>query len=139
MGEFFAGIGLARMGLRDDGWAVRFANDNNADKIAFYKENFKTKEIDERDIHDIKASEVPSVALATACFPCTDLSLAGAQRGPRPGTESSAYLKFTSILSDMGERRPPFVLLENVYGMIHSREGLDFECCCESSNRQGTV
>lgn len=131
--EFFAGIGLARLGLLDAGWKVRFANDNAADKISFYKENFSSKEdrIDERDIHKVKANDIPNVSLATACFPCTDLSLAGAQRGLEVGTESSAYLVFTSLLKKLKKRRPPIVLLENVVGMLHSRDGLDFRICLE--------
>ena len=139
VGEFFAGIGLARMGLCQDGWTVQFANDNAADKIIFYKENpgeVGTR-LDERDIHDISVKDVPTVALATACFPCTDLSLAGAQRGLEPGTESSAYLEFTALLHKMGRRRPPFVLLENVFGMIHSRDGLDFTICLDQLRKAG--
>lgn len=129
--EFFAGIGLARMALENAGWSVRFANDNAEDKILFYKENFGAGDIapDVRDIHDVTATDVPTVALATACFPCTDLSLAGDQRGLEPGTESSAYLKFTALLRDLKSRRPPFALLENVVGMIHSRDGVDFQIC----------
>jgi len=120
VGEFFAGIGLARMGLKENGWTVRFANDNAVDKVTFYRENSGAAgaHLDERDIHEVEAEDVPSVALATACFPCTDLSLAGAQRGLEPGTQSSAYLRFTKLLLEMGPRRPPLVLLENVRGIV---------------------
>ena len=137
--EFFAGIGLARMALEKAAWSVRFANDNAEDKVLFYKENLGVQELtpDARDIHDVAATDVPTVALATACFPCTDLSLAGAQRGLEPGTESSAYLKFTAILRQMKFRRPPFVLLENVVGMIHSRDGIDFRICLEQLRDAG--
>lgn len=137
--EFFAGIGLARMALEDAGWHVRFANDNAEDKILFYKENLGPDGTapDVRDIHQVPAADVPTVALATACFPCTDLSLAGAQRGLEAGTESSAYLKFAAILRQMKSRRPPFVLLENVVGMIHSRDGIDFQICLEQLRDAG--
>ena len=78
--EFFAGIGLARIALESAGWRIRFANDNAEDKVLFYKENLPADGIepDVRDIHEVAANDVPTVALATACFPCTDLSLAGA-------------------------------------------------------------
>jgi DNA (cytosine-5)-methyltransferase 1 len=33
------------------------------------------------------------------------------------------------MLAKMGGRRPPFVLLENVLGLIHSNGGYDFETC----------
>jgi DNA (cytosine-5)-methyltransferase 1 len=137
--EFFAGIGLARVALENAGWRVRFANDNADDKILFYKENLGADGVapDSRDIQEVAAADVPTVALATACFPCTDLSLAGAQRGLEPGTESSAYLKFTAILRQMKSRRPPFVLLENVVGMIHSRGGVDFQICLEQLRDAG--
>lgn len=137
--EFFAGIGLARMALEEAGWSVRFANDNATDKILFYKENLAAGGVapDSRDVQEVAAADVPTVALATACFPCTDLSLAGAQRGLEPGTESSAYLAFTAILRQMKSRRPPFVLLENVVGMIYSRDGVDFKICLEQLRDAG--
>lgn len=137
--EFFAGIGLARMGLNADGWKVLFANDNAKDKIVFYKNNLDgdTLKFDDRDVHEIESKDIPDVALAIACFPCTDLSMAGSQRGLEPGTESSAYLKFTSLLQEMDDRRPPFVLLENVVGMIHSRGGIDFRICLEKLRDAG--
>lgn len=137
--EFFAGIGLARIALEEAGWSVRFANDNAEDKILFYKENLSVGGVvpDSRDVQEVAAADIPTVALATACFPCTDLSLAGDQRGLEPGTESSAYLAFTAILRQMKSRRPPFVLLENVVGMIHSRDGLDFRICLEQLRDAG--
>lgn len=137
--EFFAGVGLAHFGLEKAGWSIRFANDYAEDKLAFYRENFDSSQLtlDQRDIHKIKCKDVPSVCLATACFPCTDLSLAGAQRGLEPGTESSAYLKFTHLLSQMKSRRPPFVLLENVVGMLHSRNGKDFRICLQQLSDAG--
>ena len=55
----------------------------------------------------------------------------------KPGTESSAYLKFATILRQLKSRRPPFVLLENVVGMIHSRDGIDFQICLEQLRDAG--
>lgn len=137
--EFFAGIGLARIALENAGWSIRFANDNSESTVLFYRENLAAGGVapDSRDVQDVAASDLPTVALATACFPCTDLSLAGAQRGLEPGTASSAYLKFTGILQQMKSRRPPFVLLENVVGMIHSRGGVDFRLCLEQLRDAG--
>ena len=36
LGEFFAGIGLMRMGLERAGWRVSFANDIDEDKQQMY-------------------------------------------------------------------------------------------------------
>jgi DNA (cytosine-5)-methyltransferase 1 len=76
--EFFAGIGLMRIGLENAGWRVAFANDIDQDKWQMYKDHFgETGEFIVEDIHKLKSSQVPTVSLATASFPCNLLSLAG--------------------------------------------------------------
>jgi adenine-specific DNA methylase len=42
--EFFAGIGLMRLGLEAAGWSVAFANDIDADKFAMYRTQFADAE-----------------------------------------------------------------------------------------------
>jgi DNA (cytosine-5)-methyltransferase 1 len=66
------------------------------------------------------------VTLATASFPCNDLSLAGSRDGLR-GKQSSAFWGFVRILDEMKKRRPPIVLIENVTGFLTSRGGDDFK------------
>jgi len=127
--EFFAGIGLVRIGLENAGWRIAFANDIDHDKWEMYKDNFgDTGEFIVEDIHKLKPSQVPTVALATASFPCNDLSLTGARHG-LAGAQSSAFWGFIDILKAMNlERRmPPLVLLENVTGFLSSHDGRDFE------------
>jgi DNA (cytosine-5)-methyltransferase 1 len=125
--EFFAGIGLMRMGLEQQGWKVAFANDLCPDKYALYRGHFEDAEdhfaLD--DIHHLRAADVPSVTLATASFPCNDLSLAGGRAG-LSGAQSSAFYEFIRILEEMRARRPQLVLLENVAGFLTSRGGADF-------------
>jgi len=106
--EFFAGIGLMRMGLEKEGWAVAYANDIAADKYEMYSEHFRDAKSHFvlEDIHKLSSDTVPTVALATASFPCNDLSLAGMRKG-LAGKESSAYWGFVRILDEMGNRRPP--------------------------------
>ena len=127
--EFFAGIGLMRIGLEKAGWNVDFANDIDEDKWQMYIDHFgDTGEFVVGDIHKLKASEIPSVGLATASFPCNDLSLAGSRQG-LAGTQSSAFWGFIDILKAMKQERrlPPLVLLENVTGFLSSNDGHDFE------------
>jgi DNA (cytosine-5)-methyltransferase 1 len=82
IGEFFAGIGLMRIGLEQAGWRVAFANDIDEDKRQMYCEHFGDNgEFVLGDVHQLDAREIPDIALATASFPCNDLSLAGARRG----------------------------------------------------------
>ena len=135
--EFFAGIGLMRMGLERAGWQIAFANDIEEDKWQMYRDHFgDTGEFIVDDIHKLEASQVPDVALATASFPCNDLSLAGARKG-MAGEQSSAFWGFIEILTKMGDRRPPMVLLENVTGFLTSHDGNDFRDALLALNRLG--
>ncbi len=136
--EFFAGIGLVRMGLERQGWTVTFANDIDPQKYRMYRTQYP--DADEHfllgDIHTIPATHVPTVTLATASFPCNDLSLAGSRHGLE-GKESSAFWGFARLLNDMGERRPPFVLIENVTGFLTSHDGADFRQALLALNHIG--
>lgn len=127
--EFFSGIGLMRIGLENAGWRIAFANDIDEDKCQMYRDHFgDSRELILGDIHELSASKVPSVSLATASFPCNDLSLAGSRHG-LAGEQSSAFWGFVNILKAMKRelRLPPLVLLENVTGFLSSHGGQDFE------------
>jgi len=136
--EFFAGVGLMRMGLEREGWFPDFANDIEEQKKEMYYGHFEEDGVPfvVKDVHELSADEVPSVTLATASFPCNDLSLAGARRGIRAGS-SSSFWGFVKILKDLGERRPPLVLLENVTGFLTSHKGADFREALTTLNQLG--
>jgi DNA (cytosine-5)-methyltransferase 1 len=138
--EFFAGIGLMRMGLEQAGWDILYANDIDPLKQKIYNNHFQDKENHFLlgDIHEISVKDVPSVTLATASFPCTDLSLAGKREG-LSGSQSSAFWGFIKILREMENRRPPMVLLENVEGFLTSRQGEDFREALTALNELGYV
>jgi DNA (cytosine-5)-methyltransferase 1 len=137
--EFFAGIGLMRMGLERAGWEVVFANDICAKKQAMYETHFgREGHFHPGDIHQLEVSRMPPVALATASFPCTDLSNAGGRAG-LSGRQSSAYWGFIEVLKRLGDKRPPIVLLENVFGFLTSNGGEDFRVAMESLNALGYV
>ena len=136
--EFFAGIGLMRLGLELAGWTTLFANDIEEEKAEMYRRHFHadSEELVVEDIHNIGANEVPTVTLATASFPCNDLSLAGGRAGLQ-GNQSSAFWGFIRILREMRQRKPPMVLLENVTGFLNSKGGADFEAALKALNGLG--
>ncbi len=126
-----------RLGLERTGWATKFANDIDPLKHQIYAANFG---IDEHfylcDIHCLSSSDLPTVTLATASFPCTDLSLAGARAG-LDGKQSSAFWGFVRCLQLWGHRKPPIVLLENVPGFLTSNQGQDFRDAALALNSLG--
>jgi len=135
--EFFAGIGLMRIGLERAGWTVAFANDIDEDKWEMYRSHFGNEgEFHLGDVNQIESAIIPTVGLATASFPCNDLSLAGARKG-LAGSQSSAFWGFVKALEGMGSRRPPMVLLENVPGFLTSNEGNDFREALLALNQLG--
>lgn len=125
--EFFAGGGLARLGLEPDFTCV-FANDIEPAKAKAYGAAFGDGDMHLGDIWKLNAADLPGrAALAWASFPCQDLSLAGARRGlaaPRSG----AFWGFHRLIEKLAhEKRAPDVLaLENVSGLLSSHSGADF-------------
>lgn len=133
--EFFAGIGLVRAGLAESGWTCVYANDIDPKKREMYDLRFG----DDGHFHlgDVwNTSEVisripDSPFLATASFPCIDLSLAGHWKGFE-GDHSSTFFGFAKVIEQMGCRRPKVVMLENVTGFITSKGGKDFEAAART-------
>lgn len=122
--EFFAGIGLVRLALEQEGFTVVFANDIDPAKHRLYAANFDDSCFLLEDIRKIKGRNVPSVDLASASFPCIDLSLAGNRAGLR-GEHSNTFWEFARVLEEMGRRRPRAILLENVVGFLSAHQGRD--------------
>jgi DNA (cytosine-5)-methyltransferase 1 len=125
--EFFAGGGLARLGLEPE-FTCAFANDIDPAKAAAYRAAFPGDLMHQNDVWRIGPSQLPGqAALAWASFPCQDLSLAGARRGlaaPRSG----AFWGFHRLIEklDAEGRAPRILALENVTGLLSSHGGADF-------------
>lgn len=140
--EFFAGIGLVRLGLESAGFDVVWSNDIEPSKQEMYSGHFGDPPAGEHtfrlgDIGDVSSADLPpGIALAWASFPCIDLSLAGWRRGLE-GSRSSTFWHFTRVLDEMGEGRPGVVALENVVGLATSRDGEDLAAAVRELNRLG--
>jgi len=136
--EFFAGIGLVRAGLERVGVDVVWANDIEPVKHAVYASNFDSAHYVLGDIREVKGISVPGVDIATASFPCVDLSLAGNRRGLE-GEQSGLFFEFCRVLGEMGERLPPAVMVENVSSFVSSRGGEDLRASIAELNKLGYI
>jgi DNA (cytosine-5)-methyltransferase 1 len=136
--EYFAGIGLVRMGLQPCGWQVVFANDFSEKKYTMYKTFFADAEEHYvvGDIFALDSAAISTTTLATCSFPCIDLSLAGNMNGI-DGQHSSAFWGFIRILQAQKEAGPPLVLVENVPGWLYSNKGADFRVTVRALNELG--
>ena len=77
-----------------------------------------------RNIKEVSPDDIPGATVWAGGFPCQDVSLA--RMGPRSGLrgkKSGLFFEFARLLA---ERRPRFVVVENVAGLLSSHEGRDF-------------
>ncbi len=131
--EFFAGCGLARLGL-DGLFACRFANDIDPMKAAAYRAAWGDGDLAEGDVGRLRPADLPgAAALAWASFPCQDLSLAGARAGME-GARSGVFWSFWRLMEGLTAegRAPNVIALENVCGLLSSRGGADFAALIET-------
>ena len=142
--EFFAGVGMARLGL-GDGWRCSFANDCDPLKTSSYSDNWTCERFDVRDVHDVRSTDLDGlVDLAWASFPCQDLSQAGSKAGlgqasEATSTRSGAVWPFLQIIRGLAAQRrhPTLLALENVVGLLNANAGNDFRALCSALTEIG--
>src|SRR5258708_36229189 len=126
--EFFAGGGMARLGLGED-WECTFANEWCSKKVAAYRAYFgRSDELRECDVAKLTTRDLPGTPdLIWASFPCQDLSLAGSGAG-LTGERSGTFRPFWRLVEGMASegRAPRLVVIENVVGTLTSHSGADF-------------
>jgi DNA (cytosine-5)-methyltransferase 1 len=132
--EFFAGVGLVRMAVESEDCRVIFANDIDIVKRSIYTANFSAEDFICRDVREVTGGDVPTADIATASFPCIDLSLAGNRAG-LAGRESGLFWEFVRVLREMGKRAPRALLIENVPGFATSNGGDDLDAAVAALNR----
>lgn len=131
--EFFAGGGMARAGL-GVGWKCLFANDFDPMKARTYARNWGGDHLVCGDVARVRQVDLPGHAdLAWASFPCQDVSLAGQYRGLGDSTagvvtRSGTFWPFWNLMRTLilQKRGPRLIVLENVMGVLTSRDGKDF-------------
>jgi len=105
------------------GCAFRCVWSNEWDKYAASIYRYHFGEIDTRDIRTIDASEIPDHDLLCAGFPCQSFSFAGKRRG----FEDTRGTLFFEIARIAKHKRPRYLLLENVKGLLSHDQGKTFQ------------
>jgi DNA (cytosine-5)-methyltransferase 1 len=137
--EFFAGGGLAGIGLRQAGFRTLFANDIDGAKAQSFRTNHPDIAFSPSDVWTLEASDLPRAAtLCWASSPCQDVSLAGT-RGGLQSQRSGAFWGFWRLIEAWmaSGRHPPMIVIENVTGLLSSSGGSDFAAILSALGRAG--
>lgn len=124
--SFFSGIGGIDLGLENAGMEVVFQCEINTFARSVLNKHWPNVKL-EGDINGVKSEDVPSAELWCGGFPCQDLSLAN--QGKRQGLEgarSGLFYMFAELIRAQ-EKKPRWVFMENVPGLLNSRKGDDFK------------
>ena len=111
VGGLFSGVGGIELGFKNQGFDIRWANDNDIHCSKTYKLNHKHKYI-LRDIHKLSASELESVDVMTGGFPCQAFSVAGYRKGLKD-ERGNLFFEILRLIDEFDN--PPKVLLEGLY------------------------
>ena len=98
---------------------------NEIDRYAcrVYRERFGNKELLEGDIREVPSSEIPDHDMLCAGFPCQSFSIAGKREGFQDLARGTLFFEILRIARD---KRPKYLLLENVKGLLSHDSGRTF-------------
>ncbi len=121
--SLFSGIGGFELGMLNAHLDIDivFASEKNKHAASIYKNHFGD-DVLYGDITKINASDVPDHDLLCGGFPCQDVSIAG----KRAGLAGERTGLFFDVIRILREKKPKYILLENVKGLLSSNGGWDF-------------
>ena len=111
-----------------------YANEIDPYPIQTFEANFPIK-VDQRDICDVKASEVPNIDIILGGFPCQAFSIAGYRKGFED--EKGRGTLFFEILRIIKAKKPKAILLENVKNLVSHDNGNTFRVILEALKDAG--
>ena len=132
--SFFSGIGGIDLGLERAGMEILF----QCEILKFGQKVLKRHWPDiplANDITKVNASDIPEVDVFAGGFPCQDLSLAN--QGKRKGLEGSRSGLFYTYADLIEAKRPRWVFIENVPGLLNSANGEDFRAVVATLDELG--
>lgn len=119
--DLFAGVGGFHIGLSRAGIDVVYANEWDKYASQCYKKHFGF--CDSRDITTVRAEELPPHDIICGGFPCQAFSVAGKRRG----FDETRGTLFFEIMRLARANRTPYLLLENVKGLLNHDRSRTFE------------
>ncbi len=119
--SFFSGVGGLDLGFERAGIETVSVSEIDPYANAVLAERFPSAP-NLGSITEVKANDIPESDIWSGGFPCQDLSVAGKRAG-FAGKRSSLAFTFLDLVE---QRRPRWLVLENVPGLFSSNDGADF-------------
>lgn len=133
--SFFAGVGGIDKGFEKNKlFEIVYANEFDPYPVRTYELNSKLK-VDCRDIHDVKAEEIPDFDVMLAGFPCQAFSVAGYRKGFED--EKGRGTLFFELIRIIKAKQPQIVFLENVKNLVGHDNGNTFRVIREALEANG--
>lgn len=132
--SFFAGIGGFDLGLERSGMSVIFQCEINPFCRTVLQKNWSDLPLHD-DIRTLLASDIPESNVWCGGFPCQDLSLAN--QGKRKGLSGNRSGLFFTYAELIRQRKPDWIIIENVPGLLNSNDGEDFRMVIETLDELG--
>ena len=119
--SFFSGVGGLDLGFERAGIHTVSVSEIDPYACAVLAERFPDAP-NLGSITEVEANDIPEADIWSGGFPCQDLSVAGKRAG-FAGKRSSLAFTFLDLVE---QRRPRWLVLENVPGLFSSNNGADF-------------
>jgi DNA (cytosine-5)-methyltransferase 1 len=119
--SFFSGVGGLDLGFERAGIHTVSVSEIDPYANAVLAERFPDAP-NLGSITEVDANDIPEADIWSGGFPCQDLSVAGKRAG-FAGKRSSLAFTFLDLVE---QRRPRWIVLENVPGLFSSNKGADF-------------
>lgn len=132
--SFFSGIGGIDLGLEQAGMDVVFQCEILPFGQSILRKHWPGVQL-ATDITKVNGADIPVVEVFAGGFPCQDLSLAN--QGKRKGLEgarSGLFYKYAELIK---EKKPRWVFIENVPGLLNSAQGGDFNVVLSTLDELG--
>lgn len=125
----FSGAGGLDLGFANQGFQHAFSTDLDPWAVATLRTNRPDWHVLERDVHDLRAEEIPEVDVLLAGVPCQGFSLGGRRQADDP--RNDLYQQVLRIAETL---RPRVIVIENVLNLRTMRDplsGLSFSAAIE--------
>ena len=133
--DLFSGIGGFRLGMEQAGHECvgHVEIDKYANLSYEAMHEVKKGEYHATDIRGIRAKELPEAEIYCAGFPCQSFSIAG-KRGSFDDTRGTLFFEIMRLAR---ERKPKYLFLENVRGLLSADGGCAFQTILNTLRESG--